>query len=464
MRAARNFARMLHEDGLLPNVSKIQCELWGSLGATGIGHLTPDAIIAGLQGFKPNNYDKSKLALSWRDLPVDGTTRQIALYGLSSIEISRHDITFSPRKIHAKHSNCLVLSALNSDGALIRETVYLSTGGGAVLIECGDKYVELGVVHDKSDTFTILPPQETSAQDKSDYNNATELLEVCGRLNSTIAEIARRQEKIHYGDQFSDEMLNEQLDYTWSVMNQCIDKGLEYDGQIDEMICPQLGLRKRAPSMLAHYQKLRSAGRSTRTELLSCFALAVNEQNAVGERIVTAPTAGSAGVVPAVLRYYIFQETETGWTNEGKKQDDIRAFLLTAAVIGTIIKQNGSISGAECGCQAEIGSACAMAAAGLTAVLGGEPKQVENAAEIALEYHLGLTCDPVGGLVFIPCIERNAMAANTAVTAAELALGGDGSHKVSLDAAIETMRQTGMDMNEAYKETSKAGLATNVSC
>jgi L-serine dehydratase len=341
---------------------------------------------------------------------------------------------------------------------------YLSPGGGAIEVVAQDgtgNTPKAVVIEDQS---SAVPTLNLEDEDISDYSSANELVRICEKYDKSIAEVARRQEEIHWGDAFDESKFNARIDKTWETMNACIDAGIDKANMEQPMMPGGLGVRKRAPEMFERVQKLKERGKGARIELLACYALAVNEQNAIGERIVTSPTAGSAGVIPAVIRWWKETEDVRGWSRDAKTKIEIRRFLLTAGVIGSIIKANGSISGAECGCQAEIGSACAMAAAGLAAVKGGSPAQVENAAEIALEYHFGLTCDPVGGLVLIPCIERNAMAANTAVTAASLALAGNGSHQVSLDTAIKTMRQTGIDMDEAYKETSRAGLATYVGC
>jgi L-serine dehydratase len=313
----------------------------------------------------------------------------------------------------------------------------------------------------KTPVFGEVSSTKTYIQDISDYKNAHELMKFCKKNNLRISEVVHMQERAHSGDDFSDGALNQLLNHTLQTMNQCIESGLNTNSK-SPTLPGDLGIPRRAPKMHATVQELKKTGSSARIEVLSCYALAVNEQNAEGGRIVTAPTAGSTGIIPAVIRYLL--EENSAQRCADKKDKQIHEFLLTAAAIGSIIKHNGSISGAKCGCQAETGSACAMAASGFTAARGGSPEQVENAAEIALECHFGLTCDP-GGLVLISCIERNAVAANTAATAGSLALAGGGSsHKVSLDMAIETMRQTGIDMNDAYKETSRAGLATIVEC
>lgn len=343
----------------------------------------------------------------------------------------------------------------------------MSPGGGSVLVysKKNNDYSSLDSVNKTLSQSNTNAYTNFNDLKKYQFANSEDLVNICEKYELSIEDIARIYEEVNNDYQtFDQEVLNKQLDLIWYSMNNCIEQGLD-DSNLENIVLPGgLGLRKRAPQMYEHAKALKRKGKPSRTVFLSAFALAVNEQNAVGEQIVTAPTAGASGVIPSVLRFWIENEFDKGFINNHKKLPLIRTFLLTAAVIGSIIKANGSISGAEAGCQAEIGSACAMAAAGLTAISGGSAAQIENAAEIALEYHFGLTCDPVRGLVLIPCIERNAMAANTAVTASTIALAGNGSHIVSLDTAIKTMKQTGIDMNEAYKETAKAGLATNVAC
>jgi L-serine dehydratase len=449
MRAALAFVQELDAKKLLENVVSVQCQLQGSLAATGIGHHTPNAIVAGLQGLKVHEYDKSTVCITWKDVETSATGRvELSLNGSHNITFSVQDILFEPYIVNSNHTNCMVLSAKFTDGNSFERT-FLSPGGGSVLQLDNN-------TQEKFPIFGEISSTNDYVQDISDYNTAQELLELCKNSNLTISEAIRRQEKAHCRGNFTDNALNQLLDHTWQTMNQSIESGLTANSK-GSLMPGDLGVLRRAPKMYSTVKKMKISGSSARIEMLSCYALAVNEQNAEGGRIVTAPTAGSAGVIPAVIRYLL----EEGVDDKSKA---IQEFLLTASAIGFIIKQNGSISGAECGCQAEIGSACAMAAAGLVAMRGGTPEQIENAAEIALEHHFGLTCDPVGGLVLIPCIERNAIAANTAVTAGSLALAGDGSHKVTLDMAIETMRQTGIDMNDAYKETSRAGLATIVEC
>jgi L-serine dehydratase len=422
MRAAADFRDRLTDGGLLATAVRFGCRLDGSLAATGVGHGTPDAVIAGLSGHRPETVDPALVHGAWTLLEAG---RALDLGG---VRFTRDDLTFAPRERPHGHPNSLTLRAELASGDVVEET-YLSVGGGFIR--------RLG---EPSAAAAADPhPEGPSAPA---FRSMRELLDLSrGR---TIADVAWEAEVSVYGAVAA----RRGLDAIWTAMRACIERGLHSDGVLPG------GLRvpRRAA---AAWRRLAERGESTdAAEAVSIYALAVNEENAAGGRVVTAPTNGAAGVLPAVLYQSV---AATGFDPEL-----IRRFLLTATAIGSIIKANASISGAEAGCQAEVGSACAMAAAGLTAVRGGTPAQIENAAEIAIEHHLGLTCDPVSGLVQIPCIERNAVAASTAMTASRLALLGDGSHIVDLDTAIETMRQTGADMSSRYKETSAAGLAVNV--
>jgi L-serine dehydratase len=430
LRAARTFANNLAESGHLPEVRRISCSLYGSLGATGLGHGTPDAVLAGLAGFRPETCDPDDVRFAWSKLP-DGAT--LRLLGTHEIPISKTDVTFEPRTRLPGHPNALTIGAWGESDALpLFEETYYSIGGGFIRRD-GDP----------------IRPTSTVAQPMP-YSSSDELLSLCDTNAINICDVARaNEEAIHGADG-----LNAGLDAIWDAMHTCVEAGLQGDGTLPG----GLGVKRRAAKVrmrLEEYDSLPQRERDTSTEWLHAFALAVNEENAAGGRVVTAPTNGAAGIIPAVGHYYL--RFVPGANAEG-----IRRFLLTAVAIGSLVKANASISGAEGGCQAEVGSACAMASGALCAVLGGTPRQVENAAEIAMEHHLGLTCDPVGGLVQVPCIERNAIASSTAVSAARLALHGDGTHLVSLDTVIETMRQTGLDMMTKYKETSEGGLAVNV--
>ena len=418
---------------MLDRVARVTCTLYGSLGSTGIGHGTPDAILAGLAGLEPETCRPEDVRGLWSELGDDAT---LVLAGRHEIPIARDDIAFEPRTRLPGHPNALTLSAWGTgpDGTIdalpLVEETYYSIGGGFIRRDGEEADLAARAGHP-------LP-----------YESAEELLRLCAENDIPICEVARRNEAaIHGADATRD-----RLDLIWSAMAECVANGLAGDGTLPG----GLGVKRRAAAMREHLEAAgRVPGRDTSIEWLHAFALAVNEENASGGRVVTAPTNGAAGIVPAVAHYYL--RFVPGASAEG-----IRQYLLTATAIGSLFKANASISGAEGGCQAEVGSACAMAAGALCAVLGGTPRQVENAAEIAMEHHLGLTCDPVGGLVQIPCIERNAIASSTAVSAARLALHGDGSHLVSLDTVIETMRQTGLDMSTKYKETSEGGLAVNV--
>lgn len=471
LRAAGDFVSRLGDAGVLDRVARVTCELYGSLGATGIGHGTPDAVVAGLQGHVPETVDPAVVRRAWTGWPEGA---ELSLGGRRGIRFSKADIVLSPRTRLPGHPNAMTLRATDAEDAVLGEETYYSIGGGFIRRD-GE------------------PPAVRAAQFPLDFASAEELLAVCDERGISIAEAARLNEQALR----SEEELAAGLDAIWAAMASCVEAGLRADGVLPGM----LRVRRRAAAIRAQLEDAEAGGhRELPGEWLGAFALAVNEENAAGGRVVTAPTNGAAGILPAVAMYWWrfladsglgagnavtpygelvgsallgFGAHGGGRPGEGEGRDDdavadanrrrgIRRFLLTATALGSLFKANASISGAEGGCQAEVGSACAMAAGGLTAVMGGTNRQIENAAEIAMEHHLGLTCDPVGGLVQIPCIERNAIAASTAVTAARLALRGDGSHYVSLDAVVETMRQTGIDMSTKYKETSEGGLAVNV--
>jgi L-serine dehydratase len=346
--------------------------------------------------------------------------------------ISKDDITLEPRTRLPGHPNALTLSAwAGADAVPLLEETFYSVGGGFIRRD-GD-----------------VTEVNAEVQQPMAYSSGEEMLALCDTHGLDLCDVARANElSVHGGDK-----LDAGLDAIWDAMHSCVEAGLHADGTLPG----GLGVKRRASSMRVRLEEKDRLwpGHDNATEWLHAFALAVNEENASGGRVVTAPTNGAAGVIPAVGHYYLRFVP-------GADAAGIRRFLLTAVAIGSLVKANASISGAEGGCQAEVGTACAMASGALCAVLGGTPRQVENAAEIAMEHHLGLTCDPVGGLVQVPCIERNAIASSTAVSAARLALHGDGTHLVSLDTVIETMRQTGFDMMTKYKETSEGGLAVNV--
>lgn len=437
MRAAGVFVDRLADAGLLERVHRVRCELFGSLGATGIGHGTPDAIVAGLAGHRPDTVDPDLVRGAWSAIGDDGT---LVLAGIHPVRFQRADIVLSPRVRRPEHPNALTLTAWDAAGEPLASETYFSVGGGFI----------------RRDGEALQAP----AAVPHPYSSAAELLALCAETGLSIAEIARRNEEAWR----SEDDVRTGLDAIWDAMSACVAAGLAHDG----VLPGRLGVKRRAGSLRAQLESAQAIGhRELPGEWLGAFALAVNEENAAGGRVVTAPTNGAAGILPAVAMYWWRFLADAGVGLDRAIADDerprgIRRFLLTATALGSLFKANASISGAEGGCQAEVGSACAMAAGGLTAVMGGTPAQIENAAEIAMEHHLGLTCDPVGGLVQIPCIERNAIAAATAVTASRLALRGDGSHYVSLDTVVETMRQTGIDMSTKYKETSEGGLAVNV--
>ena len=429
MRAAGMFLDELGDR--LPRVARVRADLYGSLGATGRGHSTDTAVILGLLGEHPDTVDPRAAARVLRAVRRD---HRLALAG-------RHPIVFDPDadlvldgSIELPvHPNGMKLSAWDAGGVLVEESVYYSVGGGFIVT--GDAEASDPVV---ADDLAIPYPYRTSA----------DLLEICHATGLSIAKVALENELVRYP---RDEV-RARLLQIWAVMQECVRNGADTEGRLPG----GLGVLRRAPML---HTKLMTEGDTADPlrgmDWITFYALAVNEENAAGGRVVTAPTNGAAGIVPAVLHYY--------WNFvPGANEKGVIRFLLTAAAIGMIVKNMASISGAEVGCQGEVGSACSMAAAGFAAVLGGTPDQVENAAEIGMEHNLGLTCDPVGGLVQIPCIERNAIAAVKAVAAARTALRGDGSHIVSLDSVIRTMRETGQDMKAKYKETALGGLAVNV--
>lgn len=414
--------------------ARIEATLHGSLAFTGKGHATDRAVILGLLGFRPETLDPDEAERRLTELRV---TRRIEVPDLGPLAFDpEKGVVFDYGPPLPGHANGMVLRAFDAAGNLQLIETYYSIGGGFVLTERELKGATL-----KGDDAKVSRPYP--------FATADEMLAMGAASGLSIAAMKRANETAggHPG-------LDAGLDRLWGVMNDCIDRGLANEGMLPG------GLKVRRRARAIHQALLAERGDNraqphTVNDWLSVYAMAVNEENAAGGRVVTAPTNGAAGVVPAVIRYY--RDHCVGATHRG-----VRDFLLTAAAVGGIIKTNASISGAEVGCQGEVGSAAAMAAAGLCAALGGTNAQVENAAEIALEHHLGMTCDPVAGLVQVPCIERNGLGAIKAVAAASLALRGDGSHVVPLDVCVETMRQTGRDMSVKYKETSTGGLAVNL--
>ncbi|MBI1416549.1 MAG: L-serine ammonia-lyase [Limimaricola sp.] len=415
------------------SVSGLKASLHGSLAFTGVGHASDRAVILGLAGFVPDTYDADRAETELERIREEG---DVAPPGLPRLRFLPHDdLVFDFGPALPGHANGLILRGTDAQGDVITSVTYYSIGGGFVLTEA-----ELAQGRDV-DTGPPVPYP---------FRSAAEMLDMATRSGKTIAQMKRANELSRHPAAH----LDAGLARIWEVMNGCIERGLTATG----ILPGGLKVRRRAKGIWDALQRERGMNLTaphTINDYMSTYAMAVNEENAAGGQVVTAPTNGAAGVVPATIRYWLDHVP-------GATPARIPDFLLTAAAIGGLIKFNASISGAECGCQAEVGSAAAMAAAGLCAVMGGTPEQVENAAEIALEHHLGMTCDPVRGLVQVPCIERNGLGAIKAVSAASLSLRGDGTHLVPLDAAIETMRQTGADMSEKYKETALGGLAVNV--
>jgi len=411
----------------------LRASLHGSLAFTGVGHATDRATILGLAGFEPASYDHEKAETALAEISA---TRTVTPPGLGPLRFDpKADMLFDFGPALPGHANGMILRALDSEGDVILEETYYSIGGGFVLTAA-----ELAAGEKAASGPKVPYPFESAAQ----------MLDMARASGLSIAAMKRANELAVR----SKADLETGLDRIWAVMEACIDRGMAGEG----ILPGGLKVRRRARGIhqaLLAERGLNMTAPHTINDWMSLYAMAVNEENAAGGQVVTAPTNGAAGVLPATIRYWLDHVP-------GASRSQIGDFLLTAAAIGGLCKHNASISGAECGCQAEVGSAAAMSAAGLCAVLGGTPEQVENAAEIALEHHLGMTCDPVKGLVQVPCIERNGLGAIKAVSAASLALRGDGVHLVSLDACIETMRQTGHDMHEKYKETSLGGLAVNV--
>ncbi|NWN83669.1 MAG: L-serine ammonia-lyase [Halomonas sp.] len=432
MQAACNFVADLEARELVEHTRRLEVELYGSLCATGIGHGTDHAVIMGLMGERPDHIDPDVIAPRIEALKASGTLHLA----------NRHAVAFDWQRDMRlleeslpHHPNAMRLLAYGDDGELYRNTYY-SVGGGFVIDETQAEEGQLDTDH------TRIP---------YDFQTAEELLQMCRDSGLRVGELMLANEMAWR----SEAEIREGLCGIWQAMKACVSKGLEAEG----VLPGGLNVRRRAHSL--HQRLLDSrdddsliATTMSAMDWVNLYALAVNEENAAGGRMVTAPTNGAAGIIPAVLHYYM-------QFRKGACERDVVDFLLAAAAVGILCKKNASISGAEVGCQGEVGSACAMAAAGLTEVMGGSIDQVENAAEIGLEHNLGLTCDPVGGLVQVPCIERNAIASVKAINAAQMALRGDGEHFISLDKVIRTMRDTGADMQAKYKETSKGGLALN---
>jgi L-serine dehydratase len=430
MRAAARFVGDVRTMGAVADVSDIRVDLYGSLAATGAGHGTMTAVLLGLEGFEPETIQTGEME---RRLDEMRASRQIQLGGETVIKLAEDEIVLHPETILPFHPNGMTITASSAGNVELHRQTYFSIGGGFVVTE----------------SEAAAPPPIPAT--RLSFGSAKELLELADQNGSTIGELM-----LQYESQFRPvDEISARLLHIRDVMEECEQRGISRDG----LLPGPLRVRRRARGWY-----LRLAGEDPgrdpafAEDWVNLVALAVNEENASGGRIVTAPTNGAAGIIPAVLHYAVH------YTPAGKADRDDTAirFLLTAGAIGSLYKERASISGAEVGCQGEVGSAASMAAAGLAEILGGTPEQVENAAEIAMEHSLGLTCDPIGGLVQIPCIERNAISAGKAINAARMALRGDGTHRVSLDEVIETMRSTGRDMSSRYKETSTGGLAINV--
>jgi L-serine dehydratase len=433
MRAARTFAQGLDKAGLFERTATVKAELFGSLGATGRGHGSDKAVILGLLGETPDGVDVDRVGELVERVR---STERLGLLGRRDIAFAMPSSLLFLRRSLPQHPNGMRFSALDAEGRELFARVYYSVGGGFVV----DEATAQGGADGKAASIGLPYP----------FHSCAELLAHTEETSLSMSGVMLANESVFRPESET----RERLLRIWQVMQACVKRGCRTEG----ILPGGLKVERRAPSL---YRKLidnPEAGLRdplTALDWVSLYALAVNEENAAGGRVVTAPTNGAAGIIPAVLHYY--RKFVPGATDEG-----VVRFLLTAGAIGVLYKENASISGAEVGCQGEVGSACSMAAGALAEVLGGSPAQAENAAEIAMEHNLGLTCDPIGGLVQVPCIERNAMASIKAIHAARLALHGDGDHFVSLDKVIKTMRDTGADMKDKYKETARGGLAVNV--
>ncbi|MFC4235744.1 L-serine ammonia-lyase [Thalassospira xianhensis] len=432
MRAGYRFCLELEARNLLEKIGSVIVDLYGSLALTGKGHATDTAVIMGLSGERPRSVDPDRIAPTMDAIDRD---RELQLYGRHPVAFNRDtNLVFHMAESLPEHPNGMRITAFDHDGVVLHKQEYFSVGGGFI-VSGDDRGAEYS-----GDNITL--PYA--------FSSADELMAICKQEKLSIAEVMAENEKSWREPAETEEF----VDRVHRAMMDCIERGCKTDG----ILPGGLNVKRRARKLYLELTERPEAGLKdplTVIDWVNLYALAVNEENAAGSRVVTAPTNGAAGVIPAVLRYY---ERFGANVTQGK----IREFLLTAAAIGSIYKKRASISAAEVGCQGEVGVACSMAAGALCAVMGGTPEQVENAAEIGMEHNLGLTCDPIGGLVQVPCIERNTMGAVKAINAARLAMRGDGQHTVSLDKVIETMRQTGIDMQSKYKETSQGGLAVNV--
>ncbi|TSE14423.1 L-serine ammonia-lyase [Arthrobacter sp. KBS0703] len=444
MRAAAVFAGELKASGVLDRVASLRVDLYGSLAATGHGHGTMTAILLGLEGFHPELILPDEVEQRLAAISETGTLR---LAGAVSLPYGVKDMVLRPLTVLPRHTNGMTFTVSDAGGEVLRSATFFSVGGGFIVREGEEDAAQQEL--DESKKELPLP-----------FRTAAELLEHCQNTSLGISDVMRLNEE----DSRTEEEIREGLLHIYSVMEGCVETSLRREG----LLPGGLKVRRRAPDW---HERLLKESRDQDPdyrdpkywqEWVNLIALAVNEENASGGRVVTAPTNGAAGIIPAVLYYALHFAPGMDQATQQDRDDVVVKFLLTAGAIGVLYKEQASISGAEVGCQGEVGSASSMAAAGLAEVMGGTPAQVENAAEIAMEHNLGLTCDPIGGLVQVPCIERNAIAAAKAINAAKMALWGDGSHRVSLDEVIVTMRETGKDMSSKYKETAMGGLAVNV--
>jgi L-serine dehydratase len=432
MRAARSFAQDLQDSKLTERTRAVRAELFGSLGATGRGHGSDKAVILGLMGETPEGVDIQKIPETVQRVKESG---RLKLLQQQDVDFKPSEHLLFQRQSLPFHPNGLRFTALDENGQELRSRVYYSVGGGFVVDEAAASGSPI-----KQDATPLEYP----------FTTADELLKHCAAQGLPMSRVMRANERAWR----SDAEITERLLKIWQVMQDCVKRGIQNEGTLPGGLKVQRRAAKMYQTLIANPEAgLRDP--LTAMDWVNLYALAVNEENAAGGRVVTAPTNGAAGIIPAVLHYYARFVPHADAAG-------IQRFLLTAGAIGVLYKENASISGAEVGCQGEVGSACSMAAGGLAEVMGGTPRQVENAAEIAMEHNLGLTCDPIGGLVQVPCIERNAMASVKAINAARMALRGSGEHFVSLDKVIKTMRDTGRDMKDKYKETARGGLAVNV--
>jgi len=449
MRAAAVFAEELKGLGKLADVASLRVDLYGSLAATGHGHGTMTAVLLGLEGFHPELILPDEVE---ERLAAIADTGMLQLAGAVPLPYGVKDMVLRPLTVLPRHTNGMTFTVSDTEGNVLHTATFFSVGGGFIVREGEEDAAQQELEESKKEL--PLP-----------FRTAAELLEHCRETGLGISDVMRINEE----DSRTPEEIREGLLHIWSVMEECVATSLKREG----VLPGGLKVRRRAPDWYERLKKESSRpdgegqdedfyDQKYWQEWVNLIALAVNEENASGGRVVTAPTNGAAGIIPAVLFYALHFAPGMENASQEDRDDVVVRFLLAAGAVGVLYKEQASISGAEVGCQGEVGSASSMAAAGLAEVMGGTPAQVENAAEIAMEHNLGLTCDPIGGLVQVPCIERNAIAAAKAINAAKMALWGDGSHRVSLDEVIVTMRETGKDMSSKYKETAMGGLAVNV--